>query len=151
MLTGPSASGQFRDFNLMFTGPTPNGTFTFGLPQDGVAAGSFNGSTLALPPGALMFRLTNQAGGNTPLTNSFMGTNLQLQSLGTPGSARLGLAGIFVQGGGVGGGVQLDLLGREVARRFSAPEGAVMHYLGMGLMALAGGAAWGRRRERDRA
>jgi hypothetical protein len=122
MLTGPSAAGQLRDVSLMFIGPTPNGTFTFGLPQEGVATGSFNGSALALPQGALAFRLTNQAGGNVPLINPTMGFNLPIQSLGTPGSALLGLAGIFVGGGG---GVLLDLQGREVARRFSAPEGSV--------------------------
>jgi hypothetical protein len=137
MLTGPSPSGSVRDVSLMFAGPAQSDRFRF--EQEGMAAGTFNGAALPLVPGALVFRLTTQTGLSALFSNEAMGANLQLQSLGAPGDATLSLSGFFQQMGSPTAAVLLmGIQGREVSRRFSAPEGPVIQYLVMGLIALMG-------------
>lgn len=153
MLTGPgpSAAASVRDVSLVFTGPAPTNPQTFRLEQEGVASGiaglSAGVASVSVGPSALMFRLTNQAGGSALLSNPAIGASVLVQSLGTPGSATAALSGFFPQVGSTGA-VQLDIRGREFSRRFSVPEGAAIQYLAMSLVALAGGATWGRRRRR---
>jgi hypothetical protein len=71
----------------------------FRFEQEGIAAGSFDGMALPLPPTELTFRLTNQSGASGLFSNLGMGASVQLQSLGTPGAGVMGLGGFFQQAG----------------------------------------------------
>lgn len=148
MLTGPSTSGSLLDLTVEFTSvPTsPGGAMTFRLTQEGGASGSFDGSALALAPMALVVRLANPTGGTALFANA-LNADLALLALNTPGSAQVSIdVGLLAVS--ASGAVRLDVQGSEVSRRFSAPEGAALGYLSLGLLALAGQAAWRRRATR---
>jgi hypothetical protein len=143
MLTTPSATGSLSGLRLDFNGPPPGvggdiepQAFT----QVFVATGTFDGTSLMLPPVTLAVSFSRPGFQGIPAFN-LSSVGLPILSLDTPGAAEL-LIGVTFQVPNNPGLIRFDVRGRELARTFAAPELSSLECLFVGLLALVARAAW---------
>lgn len=142
LVTDPSATATLQDLSVQASLGVIVGVFQFS--QLAPVTGIFDGTTLGIPAGALTLMGVAPFGGSGTFTNQ-AAVAVLLTSLGD--AAQVMLSGAV--GTASTGMVTFDLVGRQVARNFSAPEPPEMCILMLGLGTLAAGTAGARRRSSE--